>query len=98
VVICAGACYRQQVAGADVAWQFDVAGDFVAGFAVVADHGDGSSGSRGVAVSKDRSVFRAATRDARVVAHAAVNRDERAPARLGFRGQYPVEGDALRER
>src|SRR5690606_1233634 len=92
----AGDGYREQVAGADVAGQHDVADDDVAALAVLADHAreprrcvGGARGDRGGVdgVVEDR---------ADVVAHAAVDRDVDALAAVvepdGLDGPDPVQG------
>ena len=76
----------------DVGRQLDIAGDFVAGFAVPAHHGDRLGGCGRVPVGKNHSVFRAVEGYSWVVAHAAVNRDERASTGLKTSRSAPGTG------
>mgnify|MGYP003694586477 CR=1 FL=1 len=75
----------------DVGGQFNVAGDLVARFAVTSRDRDDVRRAKRVAVGQRHSVFRAVQRDARVVGHAAVHRDERATARLRLHRRHPVQ-------
>ncbi len=94
MVIGARARHGQQIAGPDVGGQVDVADDLVARLAVPACHGHLHARSERMPVGQRDSVFRAVQGDARVVAHAAVHRDERPPARLGLDRAHAVQRDS----
>ncbi len=84
--------YGEQVAGPDVTGQFRVGREDVTGLAVPAHHGDRTECGSRTAPYQMGCVARAVQGGPRIVAHAAVHRDEHLSAGV-LDGQHPVQGD-----
>src|SRR6202035_3307073 len=86
VVVGPGTGHREQVPGVYVCRKVDVARDLIAGLAVPTDDGDRFRRANRMAICQGHRVLRAVERHPGVVAHAAVNSDERAPTWLALDG------------